>query len=384
VIYLDHHATTPIDPAVLKEMMPFLTDKFGNASSATHVFGREAATAVKKARFRVARLIGADPKEIIFTSGATEANNLAIKGVAEAYRKKGRHIVTVGTEHKSVLDPCKRLALSGWDVTFLPVKPDGIVDLEVFRKALKPQTILVSVMLANNEIGVIQPIAQIAKITQSRGIILHCDGAQAVGKIPVNVRKLGVDLLSLTAHKIYGPKGVGALYLRKSQSQVKLLPLFDGGGQEGGFRSGTLNVAGIVGFGKACEIAGSKMKTETPRLKALRNRLRDGILRALAQSVVHGSQIHRLPNNLNIGFPGVHASELMARLNTVALSSGSACLSTSPQVSHVLKALGVEEGLARGSVRFGVGRFNTQREIDAVVKEVVKVVKYLTLKANPL
>lgn len=378
MIYLDNHATTPVDPRVLREMMPYLKEKFGNAASRTHVFGREAMSAVEKARAQVARLIGADAREIIFTSGATESNNLAIKGAAEACRKRGRHIITVATEHKSVLDPFKRLSFSGFQLTVLPVNTDGLLDLRDMKKAIRRGTILISVMLANNEIGVIQPIAQIAGIAKERGILFHCDAAQAAGKIPVDVRRLGVDLLSMTAHKIYGPKGVGALYVRKRGApQVCLLPLLDGGGHETGLRSGTLNVPGIVGFGEACEIARRVLAAESRKLEGLKNRLRDKIMEGVPNAVVNGSEKERLPNNLNVSFPGVRAEALMRKLPDLAVSSGSACLSTSPAPSHVLRALGMGDELARCAIRFGLGRFNTSSEVKRAADSVVRAVHAL-------
>jgi cysteine desulfurase len=378
LIYLDNHATTRVDPRVLRAMMPYLREKFGNAASRTHAPGLEAARAVEKARAQVARLINAEPREIVFTSGATESNNLAIKGTAEALKKRGRHILTVATEHKSVLDPCKRLSFSGFQVTVLPVRPDGLVDFQVFKKAIRRDTVLVSVMLANNEIGVIQPIARMARLARERGVLFHCDAAQAVGKVPVDVRKLGADLLSFTAHKLYGPKGTGALFVRKKGSpQVPLVPLFDGGGHEVGLRSGTLNVPGIVGFGAACAIGRSALSAESRRLERWRNRLCDTILRNMPDAVVNGSLTKRLPNNLSISFPGIPAAALMKRLEGIAVSSGSACLSSSPVPSHVLRALGTGDALARSAVRFGLGRFNTAHEIKEASRRVTRAVRAL-------
>jgi len=376
-IYMDNHATTPMDPRVLKAMMPYLKGKFGNAASGTHFFGREAAEAVERARGQTAKLINAEPREIVFTSGATESNNLALKGAAWANKDKGAHIVTVATEHKSVLDPCKRLSFEGFRVTYLPVKKDGMLDLSDLEKAISAKTILISVMLANNEIGTLQPIAEIGRIAREKGVLFHCDAAQAVGKIPVDTEALGVDLMSFNAHKIYGPKGVGALYVRKRGSQVRVLPLVDGGGHEVGLRSGTLNVPGIVGFGKACDICRREMKVESKRLEGLRNRLSQGILNGLSECVVNGGERNRLPNNLNVSFPGVRADDVIKGLGGIAVSSGSACLSTSPDSSYVLRAIGLSEDLAYSTIRFGLGRFNTQGEVDKVIRRVVSAIKRL-------
>ncbi len=356
-------------------MGPYLDGKFGNAASYTHAAGREAAVAVEKAREEIARLIGADAREIVFTSGATESDNLALKGAARAYRGKGRHIVTLLIEHKAVLDSCKRLEMDGFRVTYLPVRKDGRLDVGGLKSAIRPDTILISTMFANNEIGVLQPVAEIGKIAQGKGILFHSDAAQAVGKVPVDVRALGIDLLSFSAHKIYGPKGIGVLYVRKKEPRVRLVPLIDGGGHESGFRSGTLNVPAIVGFGRACAVAREKMKEEAARTTWLRNRLRDGLIQRLPDCVVNGSQEHRLPNNLNISFAGVEAKVLMDRLRSVAVSSGSACTSTSVEPSYVLKAIGVSEELRRSAIRLGVGRFTTVGEIDRAVQEIVGCVK---------
>jgi len=371
VIYMDHHATTPVDPRVLRAMLPYFTKKFGNSASRTHRLGLETEKAVRNARKEVARLIHADPREIIFTSGATESNNLAIKGVAEAYKEKGRHIITVLTEHKAVLDSCKRLSMQGFQVTYLPVNREGLLDLEALEKAITDQTILISVMFANNEIGVIQPIAEIGKLARKKGVLFHCDAAQAAGKVPVDVKAMRIDLLSLSAHKMYGPKGIGALVVRKSDPQVKLVPMIDGGGHETGFRSGTLNVPGIVGFAEACRICRLQMSQEAGRIASLRDRLRDKILNKLKDASVNGSQKNRLPNNLNISFPSVETGALMAHLKNIAVSSGSACTSMSLEPSYVLKALGVPEDLRRSSIRFGLGRFNTKEEVDQVARRVV-------------
>jgi len=376
-IYFDNHATTPVDPRVLRAMLSCFRENFGNAASGTHGFGIKARRAADKARGEVARLLGAEPREIVFTSGATESNNLALKGAAQAYREKGDHIITVVTEHKSVLDPCRRLEQSGFRVTYLPVKRDGLIDLGLLKKAVTDKTILISVMLANNETGVIQPLAGACALAREKGILFHCDAAQAAGKIPVDVKKLGVDLMSFTAHKIYGPKGAGALYVRKSGAQVRLIPLLDGGGHEVGLRSGTLNVPGIVGFGEACRICRIGLKAESKRVGKLRDRLLDRILSEVPDAAVNGSMESRLPNNLNINFPGISAHELMRLLKTVALSSGSACLSTSPEPSYVLTALGLSRELAGSSVRFGLGRFNTRAEVDFVAVKLVSVVKRL-------
>lgn len=380
VVYMDNHATTPVDGRVLRSMLPYFKETFGNAASRSHVFGQAAARAVQTARRQVAALMGAQPHEVLFTSGATESNNLAIKGAAFAYRDNGNHLVTVATEHRSVLDCFRRLGLEGFRWTCLSVGKDGLVDLEELKKAITRRTILVSVMMANNEIGVIQPIREIGRLAREKGVLFHCDAAQAVGKIPVDVNELEVDLLSFSAHKIYGPKGVGGLYVRKGKRQVRLIPILDGGGHEAGLRSGTLNVPGIVGLGSACTLCSAEMKKESKRLERLRNRLRSGLLAGCKGSFVVGSQERRLPNNLNIVFPGILAGELMERLKSVAFSAGSACLSSSPEPSYVLKALGLNEGARRSSVRFGLGRFNTEQEVDFVIKKVVGAVHRLMVK----
>lgn len=376
-IYLDNHATTPLDPRVLDAMMPFLTTKFGNAASRNHSFGWEAEEAVEKARKQIADLIGAQPKEIVFTSGATESNNLAIKGVAEMYAERGNHIITVATEHKAVLDTCKKLEKHGCRVTYLPVRQDGLIDLDMLRSAITDKTILISVMYANNEIGVIQPIAEIGKIAKERGVLFHSDAVQAVGKIPVNVIHDNVDLLSLSGHKIYGPKGVGALYVRRKNPRVQLTAQMDGGGHERGMRSGTLNVPGIVGLGAACEICQREMPEEMVRLRRLRDRLKDKLLSELPEVYVNGSMEHRLPNNLNVSFAYVEGESLLMGINDVAVSSGSACTSATLEPSYVLKALGAGDDLAHSSIRFGIGRFNTEEEIDYVGEKVVSVVNKL-------
>ncbi len=376
IIYLDNHATTPVDPRVLKAMLPYFRERFGNAASRSHSLGSEALKAVEKARAQIATLIHAEPNEIIFTSGATESNNLALKGIAEADRNRGNHVLTVVTEHRSVLDSCKRLELSGFKITYLPVKPDGLIDLSLLKRAITPKTILISVMLANNEIGVIQSLTEIGRLARAKGVLFHSDAAQGLGKIPINVKKMNIDLLSFTAHKVHGPKGVGALYVRKTGTQVKLCPMMDGGGHEGGFRSGTLNVPGIVGFGEACRIYAEldRLKTESRRLKRLRNRLKDKLLKNIRGCRVNGSMQSRLPNNFNVSFEGVGAKALIARLKNIAISSGSACLSTSAEPSYVLKALGIAEDLRRSSIRFGLGRFNTTAEIDRAARQIIRAV----------
>jgi cysteine desulfurase len=364
-IYLDHHSTTPCDPRVVEAMIPWFTTKFGNAASKTHGFGKEAAAACDAARGQIAALIGAEPAEIVFTSGATESNNLAIQGVADFYKTKGNHIVTVATEHPAVLDVVRHLEKSGKArVTILPVKPDGLVDLDAVRAAITGDTVLVSVMFANNEIGVIQPIAEIGRICHEMGVIFHCDGAQAVGKVPVDVRAMDIDLLSISAHKLYGPKGVGALYVRKRNPRVRLTPILDGGGHENGMRSGTLPVPLIVGFGLACEIAGREMTAEANRVLALRERLRKLIFDEFNHVRLNGSLERRLPGNLNVSFEYVEGESLILGMADVAVSSGSACASAKLEPSHVLHALGLAEPLARSSIRFGIGRHNTGEDID--------------------
>ena len=375
-IYLDNHATTPLDPRVLDEMLPYFKEKFGNAASRSHQFGWEAEAAVEKAREQVARLIGASAKEIVFTSGATESDNLAIKGVADAYRHKGDHIVTCVTEHKAVLDSCEHLEKEGYRVTYLPVGKGGLIDLDELKSALDDKTILVSIMFANNEIGVLQPIAEIGKLCRERGILFHTDAVQAIGKVPVNIEEQNIDLASITAHKLYGPKGIGALYVRWENPRVELAPMIDGGGHEHGMRSGTLNVAGIVGLGKACELCGQEMALEAARLRALRDRLKEKIFAGLDDVYVNGSMEHRLPGNLNLSFGNVEAEPLLMGVNDVAVSTGSACSSAAIETSHVLKALGAGD-LTHGSIRFGIGRFNTQAEIDYVAARVVETVKRL-------
>jgi cysteine desulfurase len=377
-IYLDNHATTPVDPRVLDAMLPYFTKSFGNAASKSHSFGWEAEAAVDSAREQVAKLIGASSaREIILTSGATESDNLALKGVAEAYRDKGDHLVTCVTEHKAVLDSCKALAKNGFHVTYLPVSSDGFVEVKRLRDALTDKTILISIMAANNEIGTIQPVKEIGRLAKEKGILFHCDATQAVGKIPINVEDMGIDLLSLTAHKMYGPKGVGALYVRSSKPRIKVTPLIDGGGHERGMRSGTLNVPGIVGLGKACELSRLEMGVEGERLTALRERLKRALLDQLEDVSINGDAIKRLPGNLNMSFAYIEGESLMMGLKEIAVSTGSACTSASLEPSYVLKAIGLEDSLAHASIRFGIGRFNTQEEIDYAVKRVVEEVSRL-------
>jgi cysteine desulfurase len=376
-VYMDNHATTPVDPRVLEAMLPYFTSNFGNAASRNHSFGWTAEEAVENARGQIASLINATPKEIVFTSGATESDNLMIKGVAEMYREKGNHIITQAIEHKAVLDTCKRLEKEGYEVTYLPVQRDGRVDPEAVRKAITPKTILITIMYANNEIGVINPIAEIGKIAKEKGILFAVDGVQAVGKIPVDVQKDNIDLLAISAHKIYGPKGVGALYVRRRNPRVQLSAIIDGGGHERGMRSGTLNVPGIVGLGKACEICQKEMPEESARMRGMRERLKDGLMGKLDELFINGSMEHRLPNNLNISFAYVEGESLLMGINDVAVSSGSACTSATLEPSYVLKALGVGEDLAHTSIRFGLGRFNTDEEVDYVTNRLVEVVTKL-------
>jgi cysteine desulfurase len=376
-IYFDNHATTQVDPRVVQAMLPYFTEKFGNAASRNHPFGWAGEEAVENARAQVASLIGATPKEIIFTSGATESDNLMIKGVAEMYREKGNHIITQAIEHKAVLDTCKRLEKDGFEVTYLPVGRDGRVNPEDVRRAITPKTILITVMYANNEIGIINPIQEIGKIAKEHGIFFASDGVQAVGKIPVDVQKDNIDLLAISAHKIYGPKGVGALYVRRRNPRVQLAAIIDGGGHERGMRSGTLNVPGIVGLGAACEIAQKEMAQESVRLAKLRDRLKAGLEAKLDEVFINGSLEHRLPNNLNMSFAYVEGESLLMGINDIAVSSGSACTSATLEPSYVLKALGVGEDLAHTSIRFGLGRFNTEEEVDYVTDKMVTVVTKL-------
>jgi cysteine desulfurase len=375
-VYLDSNATTPMDPRVLETMIPFFTENFGNAASRNHAYGWKAEEAVDYAREQIATLIGCTDKEIIFTSGATESNNLAIKGVAEMYASKGNHIITVTTEHKAVLDTCKHLEKSGIEVTYLSVGSDGLINLEDLAKAITPRTILVSVMIANNETGVVQPIKEIAKLTHQHGALFHTDATQAVGKIPVLVDEMGIDLMSFTAHKMYGPKGIGALYVRRKNPRVKVTAQMDGGGHERGMRSGTLNVPGIVGFGKACEIARNEMDSEAARLSALRDQLQTELLK-LEESYVNGSIEHRLPHVTNMSFKYVEGEGLIMGVKDLAVSSGSACTSASLEPSYVLKNLGLSDDLAHSSLRFGLSRFTTQEDIDFAIQCVTKAVNQL-------
>jgi cysteine desulfurase len=376
-IYLDNHATTPVDPRVLEAMLPYFTQKFGNAASRNHSFGWEAEEAVEKARKQIADLIGANPKEIIFTSGATESDNLAIKGVAEMYAEKGNHIITAASEHKAVLDTCKHLEKKGCRVTYLPLKQDGLIDLDMLRDAITDKTILVTIMYANNEIGVLQPIREIGRICKERGVLFHSDAVQAIGKVPVNVGEDNIDLMSITAHKLYGPKGVGALYVRRKAPRVQVTAQMDGGGHERGMRSGTLNVVNIVGLGAACEIAKKEMAEESKLLSAMRDYLKNRLTTELDEVYINGSMEHRLPHNLNISFAYVEGESLLMGINDIAVSSGSACTSATLEPSYVLKALGLGDELAHSSIRFGIGRFNTQEEIEYTAGRVIETVRKL-------
>ncbi|MCE2824479.1 MAG: IscS subfamily cysteine desulfurase [Sediminibacterium sp.] len=373
-IYLDNNATTPMDPRVLEAMIPYFTEHFGNAASRNHPFGWEAEEAVDYAREQVAKLIGADPKEIIFTSGATEGDNLGIKGVYEMYASKGNHIITCTTEHKAVLDTCKHIEHLGGEVTYLPVAANGLIDLTALEAAIKPTTILIAIMYANNEIGVVQPVKEISAIAKKHGVLFFSDAVQAVGKIPVDVNADGIDIMAFTAHKMYGPKGIGALYVRRKNPRVKVTAQMDGGGHERGMRSGTLNVPGIVGFGKACELARLEMAADAERLSKLRDKL-EAALTQIDESYVNGSTEHRLPHVANISFKYVEGEGLMMGFNkTIALSSGSACTSASLEPSYVLKALGLGDDLAHSSLRFGLGRFTTEEQIDYTIKAVTDTV----------
>jgi len=376
-IYMDNHATTPLDPRVLETMLPYFTDRFGNAASRNHKFGWEAEEAVEQGRKQVAALIGADPREIVFTSGATESDNLAVKGVAWMYREKGDHIITCVTEHKAILDTCKHLEKDGFRVTFLPVDNKGFVDLDDLRNAITDKTILISIMTANNEVGVIQDIKSIGKLARERGVLFHTDAVQAVGKIPFNVNEMNVDIASVSAHKFYDPKGVGALYVRRRNPRVLLTPIIDGGGHERGMRSGTLNVPSIVGFGKAAEIARESLSQESAEMFRLREKLRKTLERELDELYINGDLEKRLPGNLNMSFAYVEGESLLMGINDIAVSSGSACTSASLEPSYVLKALGVGEDLAHTSIRFGIGRFNTDEEVDYVAGRVIEVVRRL-------
>ncbi|HRI64844.1 MAG TPA: IscS subfamily cysteine desulfurase [Polyangium sp.] len=377
-IYMDYHATTPVDPRVIEAMLPYFNAKFGNAASRSHVFGWTAEEAVSKSRELLGKLIGAtNPKEIVFTSGATESNNLAIKGVADFYKEKGNHIITTVIEHKAVLDTCKRLEKQGFDVTYLPVGKNGLVDPDDVAKAITDKTILVSVMLANNEVGTVQPIAEIGAVTRKRGILLHSDAVQGVGKVPFDVEKMHVDLASITAHKMYGPKGIGALYVRRSKPRVRVAAQMDGGGHEFGMRSGTLNVPGIVGFGRAAQIMIEEGPAESARILGLRERLREKLSKGLDEIVLNGSLDKRLPGNLNVSFAFVEGEALIMAIKDVAVSSGSACTSASLEPSYVLHAMGVGDDLAHSSIRFGLGRFTTEEEVDYVADLVTRKVQKL-------
>jgi cysteine desulfurase len=377
-VYMDYHATTPLDPRVLEAMLPYFTEKFGNAASRSHSFGWTSEAAVGQAREQIAALIGAqNPKEIVFTSGATESDNMAIKGVAEFYREKGNHIVTTVIEHKAILDTCKRLEKEGFEVTYVRVGPDGIVDPKDIEAAITDKTILVSVMLANNEVGTVQPIAEIGKITRARGVLLHCDAVQGIGKVPFDVNTMNVDLASVTAHKMYGPKGIGCLYVRRSKPRVRLTALIDGGGHEFGMRSGTLNVPAIVGFGKAAEIMRLEGAEESKRILALRERLRHRLEKHLDSLKLNGALEPRLPGNLNISFAFVEGEAMMMAIKDVAVSSGSACTSASLEPSYVLHAMGIGDDMAHSSIRFGLGRFNTEEEVDYVADLVIAKVNKL-------
>lgn len=376
-IYFDNHATTQLDPRVLQAMLPYFTDMFGNSASRNHAYGWEAEEAVEKSRGQIASLIGANSKEIVFTSGATESNNLAIKGVAEMYAEKGNHIITAATEHKAVLDTCKHLEKKGCRVTYLPVMGDGRIDMEMLQSAITDKTILISIMYANNEIGVLQPIAEIGKLAKERGVLFHTDAVQAVGKVPVNVISDNIDLMSITAHKMYGPKGVGALFVRRKGPRVQLTAQLDGGGHERGMRSGTLNVPGIVGLGEACAIAKAEMAEESKKLSGMRDRLRAKFEASLDEVFINGSMEHRLPHNLNMSFAYVEGESLLMGINDIAVSSGSACTSATLEPSYVLKALGLGDDMAHTSIRFGLGRFNTDAEVDYVADKLISVVKKL-------
>ncbi len=390
-IYMDNHATTPVDPRVLEAMLPYFTHQFGNAASRSHPFGWEAEKAVEAARDEIARLVNAKGKDVVFTSGATESDNLAIKGVVEFYRDKGNHVITAVTEHKAVLDTCRALERKGVaTVTYLPVDEYGRVDPDDVRRAITDKTVLVSIMYANNEIGTINPIGEIGKVTREKGVLFHTDAVQGVGKLPLDVEAMNIDLLSMTAHKIYGPKGIGALYVRSKAPRVRLAPIIDGGGHERGFRSGTLNVPGIIGFGKACELCRIGMADESQRVLALRERLREALFSQLDEIYLNGHPVHRLPGNLNVSFSYVEGESLLMGLNgsvspiavgqtikPIAVSSGSACTSATLEPSYVLKALGIGDELAHTSIRFGLGRFNTAEEVDYVAERVVHEVRRL-------
>lgn len=377
-IYMDYHATTPVDPRVVEAMLPYFTEKFGNAASRSHVFGWTSEEAVAIAREQIAKLIGAqNPKEIVFTSGATESDNLALKGVAEYYKDKGNHIITSGIEHKAVLDTCKRLEKEGFEITYLPVGTNGLVDPQSVANAITDKTILVSIMLANNEVGTIQPLAKIGAITRAKGVLFHSDAVQGIGKTPFNVEEMKVDLASITAHKMYGPKGIGAIYVRRSRPRVRLTAQMDGGGHEFGVRSGTLNVPSIVGFGKAAELMMLEGEAEAKRILALRERLYDRLTSGLDEVRLNGDHEHRLAGNLNISFNFVEGEAMMMAIKDVAVSSGSACTSASLEPSYVLHAMGITDDLAHSSIRFGLGRYTTEEEVDYVADLVIKKVRKL-------
>jgi cysteine desulfurase len=377
-IFLDNHSTTPMDPRVLETMLPYFVEKFGNAASRNHAFGWEAEEAVENARKQIAKLVHADAKEIVFTSGATESDNLALKGVIEMYHEKGNHIITSSTEHRAVLDTAKALEAKGKaTVTYLSVDKHGMVNPEDVRNAITDKTVLISIMLANNEIGTINPVKEIGKIAKEKGILFHCDATQGVGKIPVNVQEMGIDLMSFSAHKMYGPKGVGALYVRKKAPRVRIAAQMDGGGHERGMRSGTLAVPLIVGFGKACELCEQEMEAEGRKLAAMRDRLQTGIMNALEETYLNGHPTQRLPHNLNISFAYVEGESLLMGLKEIALSSGSACTSATLEPSYVLRALGVGSDLAHSSIRFGLGRFNTNEHVDYTIKRMIEIVTKL-------
>ena len=376
-IYLDNHSTTPCDPRVVDAMLPYFTEKFGNAASRNHSFGWEGEEGVDLARKQIAKIIHADPKEIVFTSGATESDNLALKGVVEMYREKGDHIITSSTEHRAIIDTAKALEKKGVKVTYLPVDKAGMVSPDDVRNAITDKTILISIMLANNEIGTINPVKEIGKVAKEKGILFHCDATQGVGKIPVNVQEMGIDLMSFSAHKIYGPKGIGALYVRRKAPRVRLEPMIHGGGHERGMRSGTLPVPLIVGFGKACELCEQEMATEAQRLIKLRDRLQEGITSVMEEVYLNGHPTERLPGNLNLSFAYVEGEALLMGVKEIALSSGSACTSATLEPSYVLRALGVGSDLAHSSIRFGLGRFTTAEEIEYTIDRMIKAVNHL-------
>jgi len=376
-IYMDNNSTTRCDPRVVDAMLPYFTEKYGNAASRNHSFGWDAEEGVDQARKQIAKVINADPKEIVFTSGATESNNLALKGVAEMYREKGDHIITSSTEHRAVIDTAKALEKKGLKVTYLPVDKTGMVNPDELRSAITDKTIMISIMFANNEIGTIHPVKEIGKIAKEKGILFHCDATQAVGKIPVDVQETGIDLMSFTGHKIYGPKGIGALYVRRKAPRVRLVPMIDGGGHERGMRSGTLPVPLIVGFGKAIELCEQEMQAETIRIKALRDRLQEGIMGSMEEVYINGHPTERLPGNLNISFAYVEGEALLMGVKEIALSSGSACTSATLEPSYVLRALGVGSDLAHSSIRFGLGRFTTSEEVDYTIDRMKKAVNHL-------